>query len=81
MLRQALTALHAACDIERDQVFVVDNGSSDDSPAEVAAFAAVTLIRNTCNNGFARACNQGIAAADGEFILYSTTMRFSRPTP
>ena len=79
MLRQALTALHAACDSARDEVFVVDNGSSDDSTTQAAAFPTVQLIRNTCNNGFARACNQGIAAADGEFILLLNNDAFLAP--
>lgn len=79
MLRQALTALHNACDIARDQVFVVDNGSSDDSISQLSSFPAVKLIRNTCNNGFARACNQGIAVADGEFILLLNNDAFLAP--
>lgn len=70
MLRQALTALFAACDSTRDEVFVVDNGSSDDSTDMVAReFPAVQSIRNGCNNGFARANNQAIARAQGEFVV------------
>src|SRR4030065_2746520 len=70
MLLKALAALHAISDIERDEIFVVDNASTDGSPAQVtAAFPHVHLIRNPCNNGFARANNQAIATATGEFIL------------
>jgi len=70
MLLKALAALHAACDNARDEIFVVDNGSSDDSPAQVAAaFPQVQLIRNPCNNGFARANNQAIGRAQGEFVV------------
>lgn len=79
MLRQALTALHAAYDSARDEIFVVDNASSDDSAAQAASFPAVRIIQNTCNNGFARACNQGIAAAHGEFILLLNNDAFLAP--
>ncbi len=80
MLRKALTALHAACDSARDEIFVVDNGSSDGSPEQIAAaFPHVQLIRNACNNGFARANNQAIARAQGEFILLLNNDAFLAP--
>jgi GT2 family glycosyltransferase len=70
MLLQALAALQQACDPQRDEIFVVDNGSSDGSPDQVAAaYPQVQIIRNPCNNGFARANNQAIALASGEFVV------------
>lgn len=75
----------------RVEVVVVDNASSDGSPAMVAAeFPQVRLIRNAGNAGFARATNQGIAAARGPLLLLlnpdtlvipgalATLMRFMR---
>ena len=70
MLLNTLSALARAWDGTRDELYLVDNGSSDDSLERVAtAFPQAIIIRNPCNNGFARANNQAIARATGEFIL------------
>ena len=70
MLLNTLSALTRAWDATRDELFLVDNASSDDSLERVeAAFPQTIIIRNRCNNGFARANNQAIARATGEFIL------------
>jgi GT2 family glycosyltransferase len=49
------------------ELIVVDNASADDSLSHVPSSA--TIIRNETNAGFARAANQGIAAARGDFVL------------
>ena len=52
------------------EVIVVDNASADGSAEMVAAeFFQVRLIRNAENRGFAAANNQGIAIAEGMYIL------------
>lgn len=80
MLRKALIALVAACDSARDEIFVVDNGSEDNSAEYIATeFPQVHLIRNTCNNGFARANNQAIGRAQGEFIVLLNNDAFLAP--
>lgn len=80
MLLKALAALASARDPARDEIFVVDNGSTDDSPERVAReFPQARIIRNTCNNGFARANNQAIAAASGEFIVLLNNDAFLAP--
>lgn len=52
------------------EVIVVDNGSSDGSPAIVEKeFPGVCLIRNGQNRGFAGGCNVGLAAAAGDVLI------------
>ena len=49
---------------------VIDNASSDDTPAVVEReHPATQLIRNPENRGFAAAVNQGLAASDEPLIL------------
>lgn len=70
MLMNALDALMRAIGSD-DEIILVDNGSSDASVRQVrAAYPAVRIIDNGCNNGFARACNQGLAAARGKYVLF-----------
>lgn len=70
LLLGAVDALKASWDPARDEVVVVDNASSDDSLAQLAArHPDVAVIRNACNNGFGRACNQGLRRACGEYAL------------
>jgi N-acetylglucosaminyl-diphospho-decaprenol L-rhamnosyltransferase len=70
LLLGAVDALKACWDPARDEAIVVDNASSDDSLAQLARrHPDVAVIRNACNNGFGRACNQGLHQARGEFAL------------
>ena len=51
------------------QVWLVDNGSTDGSPAFIRArYPQVRLICNAQNVGFAAANNQAIRAGDAEFV-------------
>ncbi len=53
------------------EVIVVDNNSKDDSCDMIRAkYPQVRLIENKENLGFSRANNQGVAIAQGEYILF-----------
>lgn len=70
MLLKALSELMQAVG-DTDEVIVVDNGSTDGSMRTASAsFPSVRLIENGCNNGFAKACNQGVAVSRGRYVLF-----------
>jgi len=63
-LRQSLASLG-----EAHQVLVVDNGSTDGSPAVEGEFPASRFIRLPKNFGLTKALNIGVRAAEGECVL------------
>jgi len=55
------------------EIIVIDNGSTDETPAYLAGEAAagrVTVIRSERNLGFARACNLGALKAQGRLLIF-----------
>lgn len=79
-LLRTLDALAAAIDPARDEIFVTDNGSSDDSLARVRdAHPAVRIIENGCNMGYAAAINQAVPRSDSPFLLFLNNDAFVRP--
>src|SRR5262249_43297152 len=71
LTRQCLDALQRTVHPRAHEAIVVDNHSTDDTPALLASHAlAPRVIRNDENLGFARACNQGAAAARGALVLF-----------
>ena len=63
-MEKALSGLDA-------EILVVDNHSADGSVESLhPLFPAVKFIVNTENAGFARANNQGLEQAKGEYILF-----------
>jgi GT2 family glycosyltransferase len=65
-----IESVAAACkNISYEQV-VVDNASQDDSSSKIKSFGTVRLIQNIENKGFGYANNQGVAIAQGEFLLF-----------
>ena len=70
LLRACLGSLVATREDMRLETIVIDNGSTDGSVQMVREqFADVRVIQNTDNVGFARACNQGIAATTAPYVL------------
>ncbi|HSI32434.1 MAG TPA: glycosyltransferase family 2 protein [Tepidisphaeraceae bacterium] len=80
MTLDCLRALRADLGDLPAEVFVVDNASTDDSPAAVAAEdPAVRVIANPANVGFGAANNQAMRLARGQFILLLNSDAFPRP--
>ncbi|MDQ3388041.1 MAG: glycosyltransferase family 2 protein [Gemmatimonadota bacterium] len=68
LLKACLASL--AAEDRAPETIVVDNDSTDGSVELVRFhFPQITLIRNSENTGYARANNQGIAAARGRHVL------------
>ncbi len=51
------------------EVIVVDNNSTDETPANLAAMSGLNIITNPENEVFVNACNQAAEVARGEYIL------------
>lgn len=65
-----LESLEASTDVEIGRIAVVDNASSDQTPALVGEkFPAVELTASKSNLGFAAATNLAAAGGESEFLL------------
>jgi len=70
-LEQCLYSVQKACLGIKAEIIVTDNNSVDGSRAFLEpAFPKVKFIWNTDNVGFAKANNQALDIAQGEYILY-----------
>ena len=70
-LEQCLHSVLKAAEAVETEVIVVDNHSTDESlPYLAPKFPQVTFIRNRTNSGFGKACNRGLEAATGDYILF-----------
>lgn len=69
MTRQCLQSLkqHTAISYE---VLLVDNGSEERPPADLANAPHLHLIRNRWNQGFAAAINLGLERAQGRYLVW-----------
>lgn len=69
-LEQCLCSVYKAVDNLQAEVLVVDNASTDGSEIYLTGrFPQLTYIQNKTNIGFARANNQAIRQATGEYVL------------
>jgi GT2 family glycosyltransferase len=71
--RMAVEAVLACTEYPNYELIVVDNGSTDGTPEFLRELADrnahVHVVLNRHNAGFARACNQGAALANGEVLV------------
>jgi GT2 family glycosyltransferase len=74
LVLECLRSLFAATSDISMEVFVVDNGSSDDSVEAIrAAFPRVVLFEKKKNLGFARANNEALRQGGGNYFLLLNT--------
>ncbi|MEI6626998.1 MAG: glycosyltransferase family 2 protein [bacterium] len=70
LLKKCLQSLFVEHDNIEKEVFVVDNNSQDGTVNMVARdFSQVTLMANNYNAGFAKANNQALELATGDYVL------------
>ncbi|MDE3067836.1 MAG: glycosyltransferase family 2 protein [Verrucomicrobiota bacterium] len=70
MTRAAIQSVLDSQDSLAKEIFVVDNGSSDETPAALPRdFPQLHFIRSEKNLGFARACNTAAKKSRAEFLL------------
>jgi GT2 family glycosyltransferase len=51
------------------RLWIIDNHSADDSMDGLPEDPRISIIRNTENRGFARACNQGFVRCEAPYVL------------
>lgn len=68
--RQCLMSLKSTVPLDRCQIVVVDNASSDGSVEYLRTLDWITLVENHENRGFPGGCNDGIAAAEKDNDIY-----------
>jgi hypothetical protein len=66
LTERCLATLHETTDLTTAEVLVVDNGSTDETPRQLAKLPWLRVVTNATNLGFVRGNNAGIAAADPE---------------
>lgn len=67
-IKRCLSSIQACTNLPYE-VFVIDNNSTDGTRDYLKGIKGIHVIINDENIGFARACNQGIQAAKGEYIV------------
>jgi GT2 family glycosyltransferase len=80
LLEQCLASIYTPAPPFPFEVLIVDNASSDGSPAMIRErFPQAKLIENRDNPGFARANNQAIHRSAGEYVLLLNPDTIVRP--
>ena len=63
------SVLNAAGTDAKFEIILVNNGSSDTFYRNLPPWPGLTVLHNDSNVGFGPACNQGVNAASGEFVI------------
>jgi hypothetical protein len=80
LTRAAVQSVLDSRDSLAKEIFVVDNGSTDETASTLLReFPQIKFIRSEKNLGFARACNLAAKSARGEFLLLLNSD--ARPAP
>lgn len=83
LTRACLDSLQRLTGFEPIEIIVVDNASSDETPAFLSDWVKAgpgrKIILNPDNRGFAAANNQGLAAASGEYLVLLNNDTFVTP--
>lgn len=69
-LRNCVESIREHTEAGTYEIIVVDNGSTDETPMWCQTQQDLVYIRNEENEGFPRACNQGLRRAGGDSILF-----------
>lgn len=54
----------------KDQVVVVDNGSTDATPSGLSTYPWIEVVTNKVNRGFAGGCNDAAARAHNDILIF-----------
>jgi GT2 family glycosyltransferase len=80
LTRAAIKSVFDSHDSLAKEIFVADNGSTDETASTLPEeFPQINFIRSEKNLGFARACNLAAKSARGEFLLLLNSD--ARPAP
>lgn len=83
LTKACLASLDEHTNHENLEIIVVDNASADGTPALLSAWVAEgenrKIILNDDNRGFAAGNNQGLAIADGEYLVLLNNDTFVTP--